>query len=130
MQDIANKEDLKELIDQFYSKVKVDQTIGPVFQKVIVNDDWSEHLPVMYSFWNTVLFGVSDYRGNPFSKHIPLNLEKPHFDKWIELFINTISELFEGPKAEEAKERAQNMRLLFEHKLEHIRSNPNSHPIL
>ena len=84
----------------------------------------------MSSFWNTVLFGEQDYRGNPFSHHINLGLEKDHFDKWIELFLGTINNLFEGPKASEAIMRAEKMRIMFEAKLKFIKDNPDNFPIM
>ena len=35
-----------------------------------------------------------------------LPVEKAHFDRWLELFLATVDELFAGPKAKEAKGRA------------------------
>ena len=64
--DIKDKKDIKVFIDAFYEKVRVDQTIGPIFISRIPDDNWPKHLERMYSFWNTVLFAKPDYRGNPF----------------------------------------------------------------
>jgi hemoglobin len=33
-------------------------------------------------------------------------MERAHFDRWLELFRNTVDRLFAGPNAEEAKLRA------------------------
>jgi hypothetical protein len=35
-----------------------------------------------------------------------LPVGKAHFDRWLELFLETVDENFSGPKAEEAKGRA------------------------
>jgi len=123
MNDIANKEDIKIFVDIFYNEVQIDQLIGPVFAAVIPNGNWTPHLERMYSFWNTVLFGAREYRGNPFSKHRSLPIEKIHFDRWLKLLNNTLDERFSGPKTEEVKERAEKMGLLFQSKLAHIRNN-------
>ncbi len=123
MKEISNKEDIKILVDAFYNKVRTDQLIGPVFAGAIPNDKWPKHLERMYSFWNTVLFGSQEYRGNPFSKHSSLPISKPHFDRWLELLDTTIDTHFEGEKADEMKRRATNMGMLFQSKLEHIRAN-------
>ena len=94
--------------------------IGPVFAAKIKDGNWQPHLERMYSFWNTVLFAVRDYNGNPFSKHATLPIQKEHFERWVGMFTETIDENFEGEKAEEAKMRANLMGNLFQSKLEHI----------
>lgn len=130
MTDINSKEDIKIFVDQFYGDVESDKLIGPIFLGKMPEGDWSKHLERMYSFWNTVLFGVPDYRGNPFSHHIYLGIEKPHFDRWIALFEKTIDDNFAGAKANEAKERAGKMRMMFESKLDAIKINSRIKPIL
>ncbi len=123
MDDISDKADIKVFVDDFYSKVRIDPLIGPVFASIIPSDNWSPHLERMYSFWNTVLFGQADYRGNPFSKHAKLPIKQVHFDRWIELLIETLNNSFEGKKTEEVKTRAIKMGKLFQSKLEHIQGN-------
>ena len=130
MNDISSKDDIKIFVDKFYQKVRVDQDLGPVFASRIANDDWSQHLERMYSFWHTVLFGARDYRGNPFSKHSSLRIDEKHFSKWINLLTETINSNFHGPKAEEVIKRAHMMGELFQSKLKHIRQNPGYKNIL
>ncbi len=130
MNDITTKNDVKVFVDAFYLEVRKDTMLGPVFAAIIPNDNWQPHLDRMYSFWSTVLLNIKDYSGNPFSKHRPLPIEKRHFDRWTDLFSATLDTLFEGPKTEEAKDRAIKMGILFNSKLEHIRSNPNYKNIL
>jgi len=130
MHDIETKEDIVCFVDHFYSLVKNDDLIGPIFLAKIGDDNWPKHLTRMHSFWNTVLFGKIEYRGNPFSHHISLGLEKVHFDRWILLFTQTIHLHFRGPKAEEVLQRANKMRIMFEAKLDAINSNPNIRPIM
>lgn len=125
MNDITNKKDVQTFVDAFYQKIQQDSLLGPVFASKIATDAWFVHLERMYSFWNTVLFGQKDYRGNPFSKHASLPIELPHFEQWLHLFFTTIDANFKGPKAEEAKLRATKMATLFESKLSHIRSSGN-----
>jgi len=130
MHDIRSKKDITILVDNFYNKVRKDDLIGPIFSNRIGANSWKKHLSKMYSFWNTVLFGQADYRGNPFSHHINLNLSTEHFDRWISLFEESINNLFEGPKANETLERAHKMRKMFETKLNYIHSNPNVKSIM
>ena len=112
MNDISNKDDIKTLVDRFYEKVNSDELLSPIF-----NDhaevDWPEHLPTMYNFWNSLLLGSMEYKGQPFPKHMTLPVTKEHFERWIQLFTATLEENFEGPKANEALERAMNIARVF-----------------
>lgn len=112
MKDIDGIDDIKSLVDSFYSKVVKDETIGYIFQDV-QKVDWNIHLPRMYSFWHTVLFGVMSYKGNPMLKHYYVNKNEPlsptHFKQWLILWEETIDEQFIGKKADLAKQRAVNM---------------------
>lgn len=123
MNDIRDKEDVKIFVDAFYTKVRIDQLLGPIFAAKIPNDSWEPHLERMYSFWYTVLFAARDYSGNPFSKHASLPIQKNHFERWVGLFLETIDENFQGIRAEDAKMRAIKMGQLFQSKLEYIQAN-------
>lgn len=126
--DIATLEDIQILVNTFYSKVQKDTLIGPVFNEKI-GDRWPEHLEKMYRFWQTILLEVHTYSGSPFPPHKQLPIEKKHFNRWMELFIETTDQLFEGPLAEEAKLRAQNMAEMFNYKIEYFREK-GKNPLL
>ncbi|HYE53258.1 MAG TPA: group III truncated hemoglobin [Chitinophagaceae bacterium] len=116
--DIRDRQDIDLLVDQFYSRVRRDSLLSPIFSKRIPTDaDWPHHLHIIADFWETVLFAKPGYFGNPFPKHVGLEIKKEHFDRWIELFYKTIDEHFEGLMATDAKQRAAKMRTLFEIKL-------------
>ncbi|WP_339794503.1 MAG: group III truncated hemoglobin [Imperialibacter sp.] len=123
-QDIASRSDIEKLVDQFYSKVRTDGTIGYIFTDIAALD-FARHMPTMYKFWETTLLGIMSYKGNPMSVHIQLDkkeqLKKEHFDRWLELWTATVDDLFEGPKAEEAKTRASQIRYLMQYKVEQSR---------
>ena len=118
--DIQNKDDIPILVDAFYKKVKNDKLIGPIFSDV-AKVDWPHHLPIMYNFWEMVLFGSGPYKGDPMTKHIQLSkktsLAKEHFSQWLKLFGETVDDLFVGEKAEEAKVRAPRMAELMQFKI-------------
>jgi len=124
MKDIENIEDIRLFVNEFYDKVQPDPLIGPIFMEVIPGD-WQPHLDKMYGFWNAVLFGVAGYRGNPFSKHAPLKIERKHFERWIALFNETIDAHFEGPMAEDAKKRAVLMADTFIARLQQMTAGPS-----
>ncbi|MHB1179871.1 MAG: group III truncated hemoglobin, partial [Daejeonella sp.] len=49
------------------------------------------------------------YKDDPMPKHLPLAIGKEHFDRWLQLFNETIDELFEGKIAENARKRASSI---------------------
>ena len=122
MKDIANLQDIQLLVDTFYGKIREDDLLADIFNGVI-QDRWEMHLEKMYSFWQTVLLEEMTYSGRPFAPHMKLPVEKHHFDRWLDLFCETLEELFEGPKVEEAKWRAAKMAEMFQLKLGHYRNS-------
>ena len=122
MKDIANYEDIKQLVDSFYTKVREDELLGVIFNKVI-EDRWAVHLDKMYRFWQTVLLSEHTYNGSPFAPHAKLPVGKDHFVRWKELFCATIDDLFAGEKADEAKWRADKMGDMFLMKINYFRNS-------
>lgn len=110
--EIEGIDDIKVLINSFYEKVVNDTIIGYYFVE-IQKVHWDSHLAVMYSFWDSILFGTSSYKGNPMLKHYYINIKEPfsptHFNQWLKLWEDTIDEHFIGIIADIAKQRAQNM---------------------
>ncbi len=126
--EILNLTDVKLLVDTFYDKVREDELLNPIFNKVI-SEHWPEHLEKMYRFWQTILLEQHTYFGSPFVPHDKLPVEKEHFDRWLQLFFSNIDEQFKGEKAEEAKWRAKKMAEMFQMKIE-MNKNSNSTPLI
>lgn len=118
--DIENRKDIELLVTSFYDKVKADDTIGYIFND-IAKVNWQKHLPVMFDFWENVLFYTGGYEGNPMIIHQHINrvvpLTKPHFKRWEELFTQTVDELFEGTNAILAKQRALSISTVMQIKI-------------
>lgn len=121
--EIITLDDIKKLVDTFYEKVRRNELIGPIFNERI-QDRWPQHLEKMYTFWQTVLLGEHTYFGSPFPPHANLPVSHKHFEKWMELFTQTLDELFTGEKAEDAKWRAGKMAEMFESKIEYYKNKP------
>ena len=122
MKEIKNIEDIKLLVDSFYSKVRKDELIGPIFDEHI-QDRCPAHLEKMYTFWETVLLGNHTYYGSPFPPHAHLPVDKVHFERWLTIFMQNLDEHFTGQKADEAYWRAEKMANMFHIKIKHIRDN-------
>ena len=54
--DIESREDIIAFVNRFYNKVEADPVIGYIFTD-IAKVNWDHHLPRMYDFWESVLFG-------------------------------------------------------------------------
>ena len=119
--DIKTLDDIKLLVDTFYSKIQKDTFIGPIFNEKIAHR-WPEHLEKMYRFWETILLEVHTYSGSPFPPHAQLPVAKEHFVRWMEIFTETVESLFAGPIADEAKLRAEKMAEMFNYKIEYFRN--------
>jgi len=121
MRKIETREDVEFLVNKFYDKVGKDETIGFFFND-IAKVNWDLHLPKMYQFWETLLFGKASYKGNPMAVHFPINemqaMEKHHFEHWVKLWTATLEENFEGEMAEAAKTKASNIANLMAYKME------------
>lgn len=122
LKNIDGRADIQTLVNKFYQKVTNDDLLSPIFNEV-AQVDWDHHLPKMYDFWENILFGTANFSGNPMDKHIQLSRQTPltqaHFNRWLALFYETVDNHFEGGKASEAKQRAQSIAKLMEHKVNH-----------
>lgn len=124
LNDINSRRDIELLVDAFYKVVLVDDFIGIFFTEVI-KLEWEKHIPIMYNFWEMALLDNMVYKGNPMLKHIAIDkiskLEPAHFDRWIKLFSGTVDKMYQGPKAELAKQKANTMKTLMLHKIDQSR---------
>ena len=118
--DIESRADLDLIIEKFYNHLLVDEVVGFLFTEV-VKLNLKEHLPRLVDFWEDQLFGTRNYSGNPMRVHMQLHqksaLEKEHFNRWLELFNQTIDSRFSGPKAHLAKERALSIATVMQIKV-------------
>ncbi|MCG2418941.1 group III truncated hemoglobin [Aequorivita sp. F47161] len=110
---IESREDVSLLVNTFYSKVRKDALLGPIFNRIIT--DWDTHLELLTDFWETNLLYARKYYGNPLHAHVVVDhkmnhtINELHFGVWINLWLETINELFEGETAQIAINRARNM---------------------
>lgn len=113
MNDIQNREDVALLVNTFYTKVRANDELGPIFNTAI--KDWDAHLIHLTNFWESQLFRKNVFSGNPLKKHVEVDennnnqLTNDLFGLWLQFWLGTIDELFEGELAYLAKERARNI---------------------
>jgi hemoglobin len=119
--DITTRADCERLVRAFYSRALVDPVIGFIFTDV-AHLDLEAHVPVIASFWETILLGEVTYTGGAFAKHAALHAKVPlragHFTRWVALWHETVDELFAGERAELAKSHAERVARAFASRLE------------
>lgn len=115
--DIENRADISELVHQFYDKIRADEEISPYFNQLI--PDWDAHLEKLTDFWETNLFGIRKYKGNPIAVHNKVDehfhgqITANEFGIWLNYWFQTLDELFEGQNVEILKDRARRMGSFF-----------------
>ena len=115
--DISSREDIDALMRRFYGSAMTDPVIGYLFTDV-AQLDLKHHLPIIGDFWESALFGTGVYakhRRNPLLVHAELDpkspLEPHHFERWLELFEESVDESFAGARSDFLKQRAHTIAM-------------------
>lgn len=112
--NLATRDEVSQLVATFYDKVREDDLLGPIFNGII--EDWDHHLEHITTFWcNQLFIERSTYKGDPISAHKKVDdfannkINELHFGRWLNMWVQTIDELFEGDNAFILKNRARKM---------------------
>lgn len=117
MKQIENRADIYKLVSEFYTIIRADDLLGPIFNHHIKDEQWPPHIEKLTDFWVTSLFGEACFKGNPTQAHIKVDknlnhgMQQDHFNHWLKLWAETIDGLFEGHLANRAKEASQRMAM-------------------
>ena len=113
LSDIQSREDIHMMVSQFYTKIRKEETLGPIFNHMV--RDWPAHIERLTDFWETNLLFVAKFKGNPIKVHQEVDqvfngtITQKHFGTWLNLWFETIDQLYIGERAETAKRRARKM---------------------
>ena len=103
------EEVIRAVVVEFYRRARRDDQLGPVFEMHV--HSWDEHLARMTDFWSAALLRTGRYSGRPVERHREIDgLSAGHFDRWVELFEDTVSDLCPPREAEAFLVRARRMR--------------------
>jgi hemoglobin len=93
--DAVSEEQIATLVDTFYTRVRQDDVLGPVFERVVGNE-WEPHLEKMRAFWSSLVLASGRYKGNPMMAHLMIlpRIGAQHFQRWLHLWKQTTTELF------------------------------------
>ena len=101
-----DEDSLRSLVDLFYSRVRRDPLIGPVFNRAV--HDWPEHLDRLQAFWSSVMLTSGRYKGRPLPAHIKHAdaITPRSFDRWLALWEQSTDELMPPAAAAALQEKA------------------------
>jgi hemoglobin len=100
---------IREVVVEFYRRARRDDRLGPVFEAHV--HEWDVHLARMSDFWSAALLRTGRYSGRPVVRHRSVaGIAAGHFDRWIELFEETVRDLCPPDQAEAFLVRARRMR--------------------
>lgn len=84
---------IERLVRDFYAKVRVDDRLGPIFERKLAGH-WEPHLLQMIDFWSSLMLTTGRYSGRPLQKHLVLKtVRSADFDIWLRLFNATALEV-------------------------------------
>jgi len=112
-QDLSTRDDVYKLVSTFYSRIRKDVYLGPIFEKHI--HDWPAHFEHLTTFWENSLFHTGKYKGNPLEIHEKVDKEEQHsineqhFGVWLNHWVQTIDDLYSGENASILKLKARKM---------------------
>lgn len=91
------EENIQQLVDTFYEKIREDKALSPIFLQAIGDDlkKWKSHMQTMYDFWSAIMLNSRRYSGNPLQKHRELpSFDRSLFDRWLDLFKKTAFQIY------------------------------------
>jgi hemoglobin len=95
---------IDRLVRAFYARARLDPLLGPIFERNV--GDWEAHFARMRDFWSSVALMSGRYHGQPMAAHLPLAIDTPHFNRWLELFAAAAQEICPPRAAAHFVERA------------------------
>lgn len=100
------EDDISQLVERFYERVRQDEVLGPIFDGAI--DDWPHHLGKLKAFWSSVMLTSGRYKGQPMVAHVRHadHMTRTNFDRWLALWSDTAQGLLAPEAAAAFREKA------------------------
>ncbi len=93
------------VVSAFYARVRLDPILAPIFAEKV--KDWNHHIEKLTAFWSSVALMTGRYHGQPMQAHLPLSIDARHFEHWLSLFRQSVSEICPPAAAAHFMERAE-----------------------
>lgn len=130
--DLDTPDEIFEMVTRQYVDVVQDDLLDPYFNFGPGFTDWDAHIGNVSDFWNHVLLYAPDYDIDVIERHRPIHQTKDFypelFDRWLQIFEDTVDGGWTGPIASRAKKRATGMAWAMAQRfLGHGRWRPAAH---
>ena len=96
---------IERLVRAFYGRARLDPLIGGIFESKV--QDWEGHIARLCAFWSSVALMSGRFHGQPMAAHLPLPIDTPHFDRWLEIFAATARDVCPPAAAAHFLDRAR-----------------------
>lgn len=111
--DLDTSEEIFEMVTRQYVDVVQDELLEPYFNFGPGFIDWQAHIGNVTDYWCHVLLYAPDYEIDVIESHRPLHDQDPFkpelFDRWLQIFHDTVEGGWSGPNATRAQKRATGM---------------------
>lgn len=108
--DLDSRSAIHDLVVGFYREIVNDDLLGPVFEEV-AEVDWPVHIPRLIDYWCRILLHEPVYNGSMAAAHREVHkieaFRPEHFDRWFELWCESIHARWQGPNADLARAHAE-----------------------
>ena len=118
--DLDTVEEVQEFVTRFYRHVAQDDLLHLHFE-TIAHVDWHAHTLKLTDYWTGVVLDEEHEDADTvIGKHSWLHnrspIEPEMFDRWYELFTDTIDAGWEGPVAQRTKKRGRGIAWAMAHR--------------
>ncbi len=111
--DLDTREEIFEMVTRQYVDVVQDEMLEPYFNFGPDFIDWKAHIATVTDYWCHVVLYAPDYEIDTIENHRPLHQHDPFtpelFDRWLQIFDDTVDGGWTGTHATIAKKRAAGM---------------------
>ena len=108
--DLDTTEEIHEMVTRQYVDVVQDELLEHYFNFAPGFIDWQAHIESISDYWSHVLLYAPGYEIDVIEAHRSLHDTDPFgpelFDRWLEVFHDTVDGGWTGPHADRAKTRA------------------------
>lgn len=111
--DLDSFEEIVELVTRQYADVVQDELLAPYFTFGPDHLDWQAHIGAVADYWQHVLLLTPDYDIDVLEVHRHLHEHRAFtpelFERWLQIFVDTVDGGWTGPNATIAEKRATGM---------------------
>lgn len=111
--DLDTLVEIVELVTRQYADVVQDELLAPYFTFGPDHLDWQAHIGSVADYWEHVVLLAPDYDIDVLEGHRHLHdhhaFTPELFDRWLQIFTDTVDGGWNGPRASLAKKRATGM---------------------